>query len=85
MDVLINDFQAIQEERAEVKVLINAPKDPNQHIVTLFVNIKKHLTTLAEMKNVIPYPAEDFIIALYHHSQHHHPLKYHYKVSRTFE
>ena len=85
MNVLIDDYQVTSEEQTAVKELFKASWDPNQHIVTLFGNIKTYLTILAEMKNVIPYPAEDFIIALYHHSQHHHPLKYHYKVSRTFE
>ena len=65
MDVLINDFQATPEEREEVRKLIDAPWDPNQHIITLFADIKKHLTTLAEIKNAIPYPAEDFNEAVY--------------------
>ena len=65
MDLLIDDFQATPEERVTVRKLIEAPWDPNQHIIKLFVNLKKHLTTLGEMKNVIPYPDEDFIEALY--------------------
>ena len=65
MDILINDFQATLEERAEMRKLIEIAWDPNQHIITLLANIKKHLTTLAEMKNAIPYTAEDFIEAVY--------------------
>jgi len=58
-------FQATLEERAEVRKLIETPWDPNPHINKLFANLKKHLTTLGEMKNAIPYPDEDFIEALY--------------------
>ena len=47
------------------KDLIDAPWDPNQHIIKLFANTKKHLTTWEEMKNAIPYLDEDFIDALY--------------------
>ena len=65
MDVLISDFQATPEERAEVRKLINTAWDPNQHIVTLFASTKKNLTTLAEMKNAVPYPPQDFIEAVY--------------------
>ena len=36
MDVLIIDFQATPEERAEVRKLISTAWDPNQHIITLF-------------------------------------------------
>ena len=63
MDILIDDYQATLEDQAAVKKLIEAAWDPNQHIVTLFDNIKTHLTTLAEMKNTIPYPEEGFIKA----------------------
>ena len=41
------------------------PISSHRHIVRLFANIKKHLTILAEMKNAIPYPAQDFIEAVY--------------------
>ena len=50
MDVLIDDFQATPEEQAVVRDLIEAPWDPNQHIIKLFVNIKKHLETLEEWR-----------------------------------
>ena len=65
MDVLISDFQATPEERADVRKLIDTAWDPDQHIVTLFPRTKKHLTTLAEMKNAVPYPPQDFIEAVY--------------------
>ena len=55
IDVLINDCKATSEEQAAVKKLIEASRNLNQHIVILFDNTKTHITTLAEMKNVIPY------------------------------
>ena len=65
MDVRINDYQATPEERAEVRKLIETAWDPNKHIITLFTNIKTHLTSLVEKKNTIPYPEENFIKAVY--------------------
>ena len=65
MGVLINDYQVKLEELAAVKKLIEAPWDPNQHIITMFNNVKTHLTTLAEMENTIPYLEEDFIEVVY--------------------
>ena len=65
MDLLTNDFQATPEERAAVKALIEQTWDPNEHIVKLFLQLKKQLTILGEMKNVAPYPEEDFVEALY--------------------
>ena len=65
LDLLIDDFQATPEERAAVKALIEQAWDPNEHIVKLFLRLKKQLTILGEMKYVIPYPEEDFIEALY--------------------
>ena len=64
LDLLINDFQATPEERAAVKALIEQAWDPNELIVKLFSRLKKQLTILGEMKNVIPYPEEDFVEAL---------------------
>ena len=65
MDVLISDFQATPEERAEVRKLIDTAWDPNQHIVTLFASTKKNLTTLAEMKNAVHYPSQYFVDVVY--------------------
>ena len=65
LDLLIDEFQATPEEQAAVKALIEQAWGPNNHIVKLFSRIKKKLTILAEMKNVIPYLEEDFVEALY--------------------
>ena len=65
LDLLTDNFQATQEERAAVKALIEETWDPNQHIIKLFSKLKKHLTTLGETTNAIPYPDENFIEALY--------------------
>ena len=65
MDYLIEKYQATPEKRAAVKALIEQPWDPNKHIINLFSRIKKQFTILAEMKNAIPYPEEDFVEALY--------------------
>ena len=65
LDLLIDDFQAIPVEQSVVKALIEHAWDPNKHIVKLFFRLKKHLTILGEMKNVTPYPEEDFAEALY--------------------
>ena len=65
MDHLIDKYQATPEERAAVKALIDQPWDTNEHIVNLFSRLKKQLTILAEMKNSVPYPQEDFVEALY--------------------
>ena len=35
LDVLIDDFQATPDKRAEVRKLIDAPWDTNQHIIKL--------------------------------------------------
>ena len=65
LDLLTNDFQATTEEQTAVKALIEQAWDPNEHIVKLFPRLRKQLTILGEMKNVIPYPEEDFAEALY--------------------
>ena len=65
MDLLIDEFQATPEEQAAVKALIEQAWDPNDHIIKLYSRIKKQLTILAEMKNVVPYPEEGFVEALY--------------------
>ena len=48
-----------------MKVLIKQPWDPNEQIVTLISRLKKQLTILAEMKDTVPYPEENFVEALY--------------------
>ena len=65
MDLLIDDFQATSEEQVAVKALIEEAWDPNQHIVKLFSKLEKQLIILGKRKNVIPYPEEDFVQALY--------------------
>ena len=65
LDLLIDEFHATLEEQAAVKALIEQAWDPNEHIVKLFPRLRKQLTILGEMKNVIPYPEEDFAEALY--------------------
>ena len=65
MDLLIDNYQATPEERAVVKVLIEQACDPNERIIKLYWRLKKQLTILAEMKDAIPYPEEDFVEALY--------------------
>lgn len=62
---IINDYQVTLEEQTEIRKLIKAAWDQNQHMITLFANIKTHLTILVEMKNAIPYPEEAFIKAVY--------------------
>ena len=61
MNVLIDNYQATREERAVVKKRIKEPWDPNQHIKKSFEHIRTYLQTFAEMKNAVPYPAEDFL------------------------
>ena len=61
MDLLINNYEATPEERANMRRLSEAPWDPNQHIETLYDSLKTNLETLAEMKNDVPYPTVDFI------------------------
>ena len=65
MDLLIDNYQATPEERAAVQVLIEQPWDPNEQIVTLISQLKKQLPILAEMKDAVPCPEEDFVEALY--------------------
>ena len=54
LDLLIDEFQSTPEERAAVKALIEQAWDPNKHIVKLISRLKKQLTILGEMKNVVP-------------------------------
>ena len=61
MDLLIDTYQATLEERADMKRLIEAPWDLNQHIETLYNSLKTNMETLAELKDNVPYPPEDFI------------------------
>ena len=65
MDLLIDDFKATSGEQAVVKALIEQAWDPNQHIIKLFLKLKKQLIILGEVKNVIPYPEENFVESLY--------------------
>ena len=65
MDLLIDTYKATLKERTNVKKLIEAPWDPNQHIKTLHNSLKTNLETLANLKNNVPYPLEDFIEAGY--------------------
>jgi len=65
IDLLIDNYEATPEDRADVKKLIEAPWDPNQHIVLMFDTLKTNLETLADMKNVVPYPPADYIEAAY--------------------
>ena len=65
MDVLIDNYQATPEEGVVVKKLIEALWDPNQHIITMFDNIRTHLQTLAEIKYAVLYPTEDLVKAVY--------------------
>ena len=66
LDLLIDEFQATPEEQAAVKALIKQAWDPKKHIVKLLSRLKKkQLTILGKMRNIILYPKEDFIEALY--------------------
>ena len=53
VDLLVDNYEATPEDRADVKKLIEAPWDPNQHIVLMFDTLKTNLETLADMKNVV--------------------------------
>ena len=65
MDLLIDEFQVTLEEQAAVTALIEHAWDQNDHIIKLFSRLKKKLIILAEIKNIIPYPEEDCVEALY--------------------
>lgn len=49
----------------EVTTLTESDLDPDQHNVKHISYLKDHLTTLGEMKNVVPSYDEDFFEALY--------------------